>query len=421
MLVWFAGQTYNVIMRKGIKTVFGVLLFLSACAAPPSENDFTGAGSGGAGSSGACVMKGKWIDPATGSILDGPTIIADMARRPVVLLGETHNNPDHHRWQLQTIAALHTINPNMVLAFESFPRRVQPILDSWVKGKLGEKDFLKQVGWNDIWRFDPSFYMPLFHFARMNNIPMVAMNVDRSLISRISKVGWKGVRKKRRQGVGTPTPASDAYVDFLAEVFGQHGDKNKPRKNFRKSLRFKRFIQVQLTWDRAMAEAIAGARNSPAKPLVVGIVGMGHLQYGYGIPYQLASLGIENAAVLLPWDRERGCDEISARDGTAIADALFGTDNGNVEAARKKPMLGVRIEAAKSTGLVVREVSEKSVAGAAGIAVDDIILEAAGQPVSKPSGLVEIIHRQAAGTWLPLKIRRDGKIMEIIAKFPPGT
>jgi hypothetical protein len=32
---------------------------------------------------------------------------------------------------------------------------------------------------------------------------------------------------------------------------------------------------------------------------------------------------------------------------------------------------------------------------------------------------VEIVSRQAPGTWLPLSIRRDGQEIDLIAKFPP--
>ena len=34
-------------------------------------------------------------------------LIADMAARDVVLLGEHHDVADHHHWQLHTLAALH--------------------------------------------------------------------------------------------------------------------------------------------------------------------------------------------------------------------------------------------------------------------------------------------------------------------------
>jgi S1-C subfamily serine protease len=47
-----------------------------------------------------------------------------------------------------------------------------------------------------------------------------------------------------------------------------------------------------------------------------------------------------------------------------------------------------------------------------------VVLKAAGEDLSSTADLVEIIQRQAPGTWLPLEIERDGKIQTLVAKFP---
>jgi hypothetical protein len=50
-----------------------------------------------------------------------------------------------------------------------------------------------------------------------------------------------------------------------------------------------------------MAEAIAGARRDARQPLVVDIMGSSHIEYGDGVPYQLAALKIDDVAMALPW------------------------------------------------------------------------------------------------------------------------
>ena len=79
-----------------------------------------------------CLAPG-WLrlDNARPAPVAPGALIADMASREVVLLGEHHDEEDDHRWQLQTLAALHAQRPRMVLGFESFPRRVQPVLDKY--------------------------------------------------------------------------------------------------------------------------------------------------------------------------------------------------------------------------------------------------------------------------------------------------
>ncbi len=369
----------------------------------------------------SCVPPGRWQDPANGVTLDPPRLLADMARRPVVLLGETHTNAEHHRWQLHTVAALFALNPNMVLGFEAFPRAAQPVLDRWSRGDLTERDFLRLSRWNEVWRYDSGFYMPLFHFARMNRIPMRALNVDRDLVRRASRDGWSSVPEGERDGVGDPAPPSQAYRASLRKVFSQHGDdrEDTPLSEAGEKM-LAGFIEGQTVWDRAMAEAVADARTAGGEPLVVAIVGRGHLEYGYGISHQLADLGIENAAVLLPWEQALPCDELKSPDGVPVAHAVFGLAEPEEKDKPPHPMLGVQIEtAADNGGVKVVKVLDGSVAKTAGLQDGDLIVEAAGLPMTRTGDLVATIHRHNPGTWLPLVIVRDGERRQVVAKFPP--
>ena len=75
----------------------------------------------------ACVAVGAWFDPASGAPVTAAAVLERAAEGAVVLLGEVHDNPDHHRWQLQTMAALQGRGRTLVLGFEMFPRRAQPV------------------------------------------------------------------------------------------------------------------------------------------------------------------------------------------------------------------------------------------------------------------------------------------------------
>lgn len=48
-----------------------------------------------------------------------------------------------------------------------------------------------------------------------------------------------------------------------------------------------------------------------------------------------------------------------------------------------------------------------------------MILEMAGSTLKESNDVIDAVKRQAPGTWLPLKVMREGMITEIIAKFPP--
>src|SRR6478736_8865374 len=98
---------------------------------------------------------GTWLDSASGHEIDHAALLRRMRTKEAVLLGETHNRFDIHRWQLHVLVGLHALDPNIVVGFEMFPRRVQGALDRWVAGKLDVDGFLKEAEWDTVWRFDP--------------------------------------------------------------------------------------------------------------------------------------------------------------------------------------------------------------------------------------------------------------------------
>ena len=170
-------------------------MVLSACLVAAAVG-LSGATSGvrRAESASACATYGGWIDVKTGRSLDRAELFGDLvAKGAVVLLGESHTDVDHHLWQLQTVAALHGRGANLVIGFEAFPRRLQPVLDDWIAGKLTDEAFLKASEWRQVWGYDAALYMPLFEFARLNRIPMIALNVERTLVSQVGQKGWDAV------------------------------------------------------------------------------------------------------------------------------------------------------------------------------------------------------------------------------------
>jgi membrane-associated protease RseP (regulator of RpoE activity) len=297
-----------------------------------------------------------------------------------------------------------------------FPRRVQPALDRWVAGELTEQAFLKQSEWAEVWNYDPALYLPIFHFARMNRVPMLALNVDRQLTSLVREKGWEAVPEQMRAGISDPAPPSQAYLEFLSQAFQAHrphtsGDGTAAGFDFN-APEFRRFVQSQQVWDRAMAEAIASVAQKSAPPLVVGIMGAGHILNRFGVPRQLDALGISNMAVLLPWDVERDCNELTPD----LADGIFGV-SALMETAPHKPRLGLII-GQTARGIEVKELQQGSIAEAAGIHAQDIITEVAGIRIEDGNELSTLVQRQAPGTWLPIKLNREGHELEVIAKFP---
>ncbi|WP_448191347.1 ChaN family lipoprotein [Azospirillum sp. sgz301742] len=365
----------------------------------------------------SCTAPGGWYD-GRGRQLGTDTVLGRAAAAPAVLLGERHDSAEHHRWQLQTLTAVHALNPNIAIGLEMLPRSKQAVLDRWVAGELNEAELLRNTDWGTLWGVDAQFYLPILHFARMNRVPLVAVNIDRALVTRTRKEGWAAVPVSERAGIGDPAPPPAAYMDYLSAALGMHdeGGKDKPadapREPGRESPEFRRFIEAQSVWDRAMAERIAETHRSTGRTVVV-IVGYGHIERRFGIPHQLDTLGVNGSAVLLPWDGARTC---AMFDGT-VADAVFAMAPTDDASLMPKPRLGVTLEPGQD-GLRITRIGEDSVAAKAGLAVDDVLETAAGVPVHRLAEVTAVVQRQAPGTWMPITVKRNGKTRTIVAKFP---
>jgi len=409
-------------MRMNNSKIYGsrriVSLLLILCGLMSTSNGF--AATGEARAEKQCVAPGTWVRMQDRRVLTNGEVLKYLSQQQVVLLGEHHDNPDHHRWQLQVLAGLYALRQDLAIGFEMFPRQVQPVLDKWVAGDLSETEFLKQSNWYGNWSFDPAFYLPIFNFARMNHIPMIALNVKRSFFNEVQQKGWAAIPQDQRQGITDPAVPQRAYLEMLAGSFVQHhsGPHGRDEKNMddfsaEEKKGFQRFVEGQQLWDRAMAQGIADAALREKAPLVVGIMGSGHMMNGFGVPHQLSALGVAKVAVSVPWDEQLSCEDLVP----GFAYTVFGLPPPRMSAEEAKPHLGVYLEPA-AKGMKVVKVVERSIAEASGIAVGDHIVELAGVPVRNMSDVVVAVQNMVPGTWLPLTVERNDKRIDIVARFP---
>jgi uncharacterized iron-regulated protein len=292
-----------------------VLAALVGCAGRPHSSPPTSPGRDD------CVPVGQWIEPADRERVAYDRVIDHAADAEVVLLGEDHDSLEHHRWQLSVLSGLLASRPSIVVGLEALPRSAQATLDEWGAGRLDTSALLEGSAWRSFWGPDAEQYLPIAQWARLHRQPLRALNVSRALVSRVGREGWNAIPLAAREGVSDPASPIDAYRRDLARVYAEHACLDPARVTT--SPGFARFVEAQLTWDRAMAEGLVAARRSRPHTLVVGITGRGHLEHGFGVPRQLRALGVRDVTVLLPWDHERSCSELTAD----LADGVFGVES----------------------------------------------------------------------------------------------
>jgi len=355
----------------------------------------------------SCPNEGQWTVASQPGMTSTTAVLDHFAAARVVLLGESHDRLEDHRWQLQVLAALQGRTAEMVIALEMLPRSSQPALEQWGEGRIDVEEFLSESRWLDVWGYSPDLYLPILHFGRMNGIPMRAINVDSDLVMRTSAEGWSSVGVDERGGLSDPAEAPKPYRELLTSVYSEH----LPEGAEVEPVAVERFVEAQLLWDRAFAEGIWEARAEYPDAIVVALIGRGHLEHGYGVAHQLNDLGLVDHVTLLTWDVDLECDE----HATGVADAVFGVRR--FDKAPGPPRLGVMLDP-NPDGLLVRRVVETSVAERAGIESGDVITAAAGRPITSTAALKDALARQPPGTILPIGILRDGQPIEIEARMP---
>lgn len=400
---WFAGAAAAV--------------FLGACAHPGGS---AVAPSPAVSADDQCVAAAAWVVPGRGRV-SVPDLMAGLDSHRVVLLGEYHDDVMHHAWQLGVISALAGRRAELVIGLEMLPRSAQPALDRWIAGEIGEAEFVSDSQWWQYWKFDPELYLPILRYARLHQIPVYGLNVERSLVDAVRSKGWDNVPVAERAGITDPAPPVTDYLDMLAMSYSMHGSgagHGRPAdlQQIKTDPGFQRFVQGQQLWDRGIAQSLVavGARHPNAT--IVGLMGSGHLMDRQGVPHQLADLGVADAAVLLPWDEAYDCAMLTAN----FADAVFGVRSLASAPEPEGPKLGVQIEPAGERVRVAKVVAG-SVAEGAGVKDNDLLLNLAGREMHSVEDVITTVRAMLPGTWLPVTVQRGEDQMDLVAKFPLGV
>ena len=116
-------------------------------------------------------------------------IIAKLLNYQVIYIGESHTSYEDHQLQLEIIRALYERDPRLAIGMEMFTRPSQAVLDQYMTGELDEKSFLKKSHYFKTWRYDYRLYRDIINFARYNHLPIIALNLEKDIVSQVFKSG----------------------------------------------------------------------------------------------------------------------------------------------------------------------------------------------------------------------------------------
>lgn len=207
----------------------------------------------------------------------------------IVLVGEHHNNVEHHLAQLRVIRALHRAGKKVAIGMEMFRRDSQQALNQWTSGRMEERKFVENF--NDNWTFGWKLYRPILMYARDHHIPVVGLNVSRKITLQVAYHGFQSLTPEQKGSLeGIVCDVTQAYRDFVQSAYGAHAHGG---------MKFEQFCEAQLVWDSVMAmNAIDYLKKNDERIMVV-VAGSGHT-HKLGIPTQLAKRSALPYIVVLP-------------------------------------------------------------------------------------------------------------------------
>lgn len=121
-------------------------------------------------------------------------LAAQMRERPVVLLGEVHDNARQHAVGVQALRLLLEAGQRPALAFEQFDRQEQAQIDRIVtRAPASGADAAVQLAALGPSGWDWSLYRPYLELALRYRLPIVAANLSRADAMRVSEEGFGAV------------------------------------------------------------------------------------------------------------------------------------------------------------------------------------------------------------------------------------
>jgi len=321
------------------------------------------------------------------TVSDLENLIPALAKRRVVLIGETHDRFDHHLIQLEIIRSLHAIHPEIAIGMEFFQQRFQHHLDDYVAGKLSQTELLRETQYYRHWGFDFRLYEPILSYAREHRLPLVALNLSPEVVRKVGRQGIDALSDEERADLPDEIDHSDsAYEARLEEIFEQHPHGEDQS--------FDHWMEAQLLWDEAMAQRAAGFLESHPEHRLVILAGSGHIAYGSGIPRRLTRrIPVSTAIVLAGWEGEIGPE---------LGDYLLLPQERPLPAAGK---IGAFLDEDEGR-FEISSCMPGSGCEKAGLKAGDQILSIDGQPVTDMPDLKLVMWDKSPGDIITLEIRR---------------
>ncbi|MFB0566566.1 MAG: ChaN family lipoprotein [Candidatus Aminicenantaceae bacterium] len=338
-------------------------------------------------------------------------MIREMRNDSFIYVGENHDSLPMHDIQLQIIQALLKQDRNLSIGLEMLPVTCQEVLNKWNLGILATEEFIKEASWYENWDFNFGFYNKIFEFAKINRIPLYALNVPRQIIRKIRIKGWEALSGEEKNLVPKPDLSHEEHRKLIRAIF-ESTELPPQMKGKGLESAFEGLYRAQSAWDEVMAFYALQAADKEERKMVV-LAGSGHLLYNLGInrrAHEKNNLPYKTViCVTVPEDKKR------IRISRSLADYIWGIGE---EARPAFPSVGLKFK--KFEGLENLVIEIKPIAGVARNAdfkKGDVLLSADGKRFSDINELKIHLSKFSWGDRVRFRLLREAREIEIELQF----
>lgn len=247
----------------------GALLIGAARASEPTEQWHTTLGRDH-------PLTGRIWDVGAARFIDPAALVERLAQSRFILLGEKHDNPDHHRLQAWLLRALIAAGRHPAVGFEMFEIDQAPAIAQHLAAHptdaAGLADVVKwdRSGWPD-W----VLYQPIVEVALAAGLPIVAVNLPRTTARALARKGFDALEAGVVTRLGLDQPLTpETHEAMAAEIHDAHC-------GYASESAVEAMITVQWARDVHMAESLATAGRQDGAVLIAG---SGHVRKDRGVP-----------------------------------------------------------------------------------------------------------------------------------------
>lgn len=224
-------------------------------------------------------LTGRIWDVSSDRFIDRETLVKRLARADFVLLGERHDNPDHHLLQAEVLRSLIAVGRHPAVGFEMLGLDdASAIANHLVATPNDAAGLGSAVNWNQRGWPDWAMYQPIAEAALQAKLRIVPTNLPLTTARKMTRDGLAALEPRVIRELGLDQPPSEpVFASMAADIRNAHC-------GYAPEQSLKAMVDVQRARDAQIAQSLIAAGDPGGAILVAGA---GHVRVDYGIPVYL--------------------------------------------------------------------------------------------------------------------------------------